>query len=107
MSEQERMLNDLWNAVKGTGYGTGLEYEFVTFKTEILTTMKNTSVGVKASNERMNIIIGALGLIVAIGILLCAIFTIALTHTSARSMLMTNRPIVTASSDASMPDDVQ
>src|ERR1700729_1060291 len=106
MSEQDKIM-ELWQAVKGTGYGTGLEYEFVTFKTESMTTLKVTRDGVKASNDRMNIIIGALALIATIGILLCAIFTIALTRNGARSMLMTNRPVVTAYSNASTPDDVQ
>lgn len=96
MSELER-INDLWNSVKGTGYGTGLEYEFVTFKTEIMTTMRLTNEGVKSSNTRMNMIIGALGVVIALGILLCAIFTIALTHNTSRSMLMTSDPTFTAS----------
>lgn len=109
MSESERIMQMARDShaalfgIRGDASNIGLVRQFDIFKTEVVTTIKAQTGATDRSNNRMNMIIAGLGLLVACGILLCAILGIALTHRDARTMLMSNHPFTTASSDAAMP----
>jgi hypothetical protein len=96
IAEQEGAMKEVQLALTALGFEDGMAREFITFKTEIITSVENASTALARSNSRMNMIIGALGLVVAIGILLCTIFALALTHNGAKSMLLSSDPTFTA-----------
>ena len=105
MSETERiaqMVKDSHAAlfgIQGDAANIGLIRQFDIFKTEVVTTVKEQTKATERNNNRQNVIIACLTLLVTAGLLLCAILGIALNRRDTRSMLMTSDPTYTVATE--------